>query len=173
MKKLRIRIIDLIHNKPSQSLYRRFMFPNYASIMPQIVGVWCREQGHSVEYEIYTGTQKLRNLLRDDCEVVIFSSFSFTAQLAYALSNYFRSRGIATILGGPHARSYPDHALHHFDYVLGLTDKSVLSDVLSNIELKKTTGTFLSAKAQPQTIPGVRERWEFIEQIHRSTTVFS
>ncbi|MBK7710618.1 MAG: hypothetical protein IPJ37_06540 [Bacteroidales bacterium] len=93
MKKLKISIIDLIHNSPSQSLYRRYMFSNYTSIMPQIVGVWCREEGHEVNYSIFTGSQKLNDLLSDKADLVFISSFTFTAQLAYAMSNYFRSRG--------------------------------------------------------------------------------
>lgn len=39
MKKLRIHMIDLIHNGPSQSPYHRMMFSNYISIMPQFVGI--------------------------------------------------------------------------------------------------------------------------------------
>ena len=65
MKKLRISIIDLIHNKPSRSLYRRYMFSNYASIMPQVIGVWCRDAGHQVHYSIYTGTQKIKKFFID------------------------------------------------------------------------------------------------------------
>lgn len=171
MKKLRISIIDLIYNRPSESLYRRFMFSNYASIMPQVIGVWCREEGHEVYYTLYTGTQRIDTLLTDDMDVVIISSFSFTAQLAYALSAYFRSRGIATVLGGPHARSYPDDACLYFDYVLGLTDKELLVDLLHNFELNKPQGTYLSASSQPSSIPGVRERWEFIELLHKSSSI--
>ena len=73
MKKLKISIIDLIHNSPSQSLYRRAMFSNYISIMPQIIGVWCREEGHEVSYSIFTGSQKLKDLLSvsvDKCNVL-------------------------------------------------------------------------------------------------------
>jgi len=137
-KKLRISIIDLIHNRPSFSLYRRYMFPNYASIMPQVIGVWCKEEGHEVDYSIYTGTQKISKLVIDKTDIVFISSFSFTAQLAYALSAYYRSQGMATVLGGPHARSYPEDACLYFDYVLGLTDKELLKDLLHNFDLNNT-----------------------------------
>lgn len=171
MKVLKISIIDLIHNSPSQSLYRRFMFPSYVSIMPQVVGVWCREEGHEVHYSIFTGSQKIRNLLMDKTDIVFISSFSYTAHLAYALSNYFRSQGIATVLGGPHARSYPEDACLYFDYVLGLTDKELLKDLLHNFELNKSMGTYLTALSQPLSISGVRERWEFIEQVHKLPSI--
>lgn len=172
MKKLRIGIIDLLHNSPSQSLYRRFMFPNYVSIMPQVIGVWCRNEGHEVHYSIFTGSQKLKNLLLDKTDIVFISSFSYTAQLAYALSNYFRSKKIVTVLGGPHARSYPEDACLYFNYVLGLTDKELLRDLLHNFELNKPHGTYLTALSQPFSIPGVRERWEFIEQVHKLPSLF-
>ncbi len=172
MKKLRIGIIDLLHNRRSHSLYRRFMFQNYVSIMPQVIGVWARERGHEVKYSVFTGTKKIRNLLMDSVDIVFISSFSYTAQLAYALSNYHRSRGIVTVLGGPHARSYPEDACLYFDYALGLTDKELLKDLLLNFELNPRGGKYLTALTQPASIPGIRERWEFIEQVHRAPSVF-
>jgi hypothetical protein len=135
--------------------------------MPQIIGVWCLEEGHDVHYSIFTGSQKLRNLLMDKTDLVFISSFTYTAHLAYALSNYFRTRGIVTVLGGPHARCYPDDACHYFDYVMGLTDKKMLKDLLHNFELNKSHGIYLTAQSHPESIPGVRERWRFIENIHK------
>ncbi len=167
MKKLRISIIDLIHNGPSYSIYRRVMFPNYTSIMPQIIGVWCKQEGHEVNYSLFTGSQKIRNLSQDQSDLVFISSFTYTAQLAYALSNYYRSQGIVTILGGPHARSYPEDACLHFDYVLGLTNKELIKNLLHGFEMNKPTGVYLQSSNQPGSIPGVRERWEFIESVHK------
>ncbi|MFC2125863.1 B12-binding domain-containing radical SAM protein [Bacteroidota bacterium] len=171
MKRLRISIIDLIHNSPSQSLYRRVMFSNYISIMPQIIGVWCREEGHVVNYSIFTGSQKLSDLIDDQSDLVFISSFTYSAQLAYALSNYFRSRGFATVLGGPHARCYPEDACKYFDYVLGLTDKNLLKELLKTYEINKNQGTYLTANSQPLTIPNVRERWEFIKKVHQQFSI--
>jgi hypothetical protein len=172
MKTLRIGIIDLIYNKPSQSLYRRFMYPNFMSIMPQVIGVWCRDEGHKVQYSIYTGTERIDKLIADDLDIVFISSFSYSAQLAYALSKYFQSKGIVTVLGGPHARSYTEDACLYFDYVFGLTDKELIIDLLHNFEANNPHGTYLTAKSHPHSLPGVRERWEFIEQVHRLPLVF-
>ncbi len=167
MKKLKISIIDLIHNSFSLSLYRRAMFTNYLSIMPQVIGVWCREEGHNVNYSIFTGSQNMKNLLYYQADLVFISSFTYTAQLAYALSNYFHSRGIVTVLGGPHARCYPEDASLYFDYVLGLTNKELLKALLNDFELNNQQGKYLSASSQPLSIPSVSERWEFIEKVHR------
>jgi radical SAM superfamily enzyme YgiQ (UPF0313 family) len=171
MKKLRISIIDLVHNSVSSSFYRRAMFSNYSSIMPQVIGVWCKEEGHEVNYNIFTGSQPVNSLLNGKTDVVFISSFTFTAQLAYALSNYFRSKGIVTVLGGPHARCYSEDSCLYFDYVLGLTNKELIKDLLSNFEMNRKTGIFLSASSQPLSIPGVRERWEFIEKVHQHFSI--
>ena len=165
MRKLRISIIDLIHNEPSQSLYRRIMFPNYIGIMPQIIGVWCKQEGHEVNYSIFTGSQKIGTLTQDHTDLVFISSFTYSAQLAYSLSNLYRSQGIVTVLGGPHARSYPENASRYFDYVLGLTDKELLTNLLNNFESNRPKGTYVTSTAQPTSLPGVRERWEFIEKV--------
>ena len=79
--------------------------------------------GHKVNYSIFTGSENLKNFCDENTDIVFISSFTFTAQLAYALSNYYKSRGIVTVLGGPHARCYPEDACLYFDYVAGLTNK--------------------------------------------------
>jgi len=139
--------------------------------MPQIIGVWCREEGHIVNYSIFTGSQNLYNLLSLQADLVFISSFTYTAQLAYALSNFFHSHGIVTVLGGPHARCYPEDACLYFDYVLGLTNKELVKELLNNFESNKQQGIYLSASSQPLSIPGVRERWEFIEMVHQQFSI--
>ena len=37
----------------------RVMNANFASIMPQILGVWCEELGHDVTLVCYTGFENL------------------------------------------------------------------------------------------------------------------
>jgi hypothetical protein len=72
--------------------------------------------------------------LPQDVDLVFICSFTHAALLAYALSNFFRSKGAVTVLGGPHARCYPDDAVKYFDYVLGFTHKSTIMEVLDNCE---------------------------------------
>src|ERR1039457_3408386 len=79
----------------------------------------------------------------------------------YALSNLFRGRGAITVIGGPHARCYPEDAARYFDYVLGFTDKGTLRDVLRDCSQHRPAGVNLAASQQPRTLPGVRERWQF------------
>ena len=70
-----------------------------------------------------------RSLRPDDNLTFLLDAFTEAAQLAYALSSLFRQRGAVTVLGGPHARCYPEDAQRYFDYVLGFTDRQVLDEV--------------------------------------------
>jgi len=139
------------------------MNANFASIMPQILGVWCEELGHDVTIVCYTGFENLVDELPQNVDIVFIGAFSEAGQTAYALSNLFRSRGAITVLGGPHARCYPQDAQKYFDYVVGLTDKHVIEEVLSDCSPHRPVGLHITAKQQPASIPGVRERWKFIE----------
>jgi hypothetical protein len=162
-KKLRIGIIDLVTKAPTKALWARVMNANLASIMPQVLGVWCEEEGHEVTLICYTGFENLMEDLPKDIDIVFIGAFSQAGQLAYALSNLFRSKGIITALGGPHARCYPQDAQKYFDYVLGFTDKEVIKQVLHDCAPHRPIGMHLSSKTQPSTLPGVKERWKFIE----------
>jgi hypothetical protein len=172
LRKLRIGIIDLVTKGPTRALYARVMNANLASIMPQVVGVWCEAEGHEVTFICYTGLENLLDELPDGVDLVFIGAFTEAAFLAYALSNLFRSRGAITVLGGPHARCYPEDARKYFDYVLGLTDQAVIGDVLRDCSPHRPIGMQLTAKRQPTILPGVRERWKFIEPTLRKAPFF-
>jgi hypothetical protein len=163
MRKLQIGIIDIVSRGPTDALYARVMNPNLASIMPQVIGVWCREAGHDVDFICYTGFEDLLRELPDKVDLVFIGAFTEAAHTAYALSNLFRSRGAVTAIGGPHARCYPEDALKYFDYVLGFTDRATLLDLLRDCTEHRPLGVHLAAAQQPAALPGVRERWQFIE----------
>lgn len=162
-KKLRIGIIDLVSKGPTKALWARVMYPNLASIMPQVLGVWCEEEGHDVTFVCYTGFENLLEELPANTDLVFIGSFTQAAQLAYSLSNLLRSKGIVTAIGGPHARCYPQDSQKYFDYVLGFTDKEVIQQVLYDCSPHRPLGLYLSAQIQPKSLPGVKERWKFIE----------
>jgi len=163
LRKLRIGIIDLVAKGRSRSLFARLMNANLASIMPQVIAVWCEQEGHDVTFVCYTGFENLVEELPDDVDLVFIGAFTEAAQLAYALSNLFRSRGAITVIGGPHARCYPQDAVKYFDYVLGFADKATIRDVLQDCCEHRPTGVRVAARQQPAELPGVRERWKFIE----------
>lgn len=169
MRKLHIGIVDIVSKGPTRALYARVMNANLASIMPQVIGVWCRQLGHEVTLVCYTGFEDLLEELPDTIDLLFVGAFTEAAHTAYSLSNLFRARGAITVIGGPHARCYPEDAFQHFDYVLGFTDRETLLDVLQDCSQHRPLGVHLAAKRQPPALPGVRERWEFIGPTLRKT----
>jgi hypothetical protein len=139
------------------------MHANLASIMPQVVALWCEQEGHEVHFVCFTGFENLFEELPKDVDLVFIGSFSQAAQLAYSLSSLFRSRGAVTVLGGPHARCYPHDAQKYFDYVLGFTNKTLIHDILKDCSPNRPLGRRMDAGQQPMALPGVKERWKFIE----------
>ncbi|GJL65663.1 MAG: hypothetical protein NPIRA05_06340 [Nitrospirales bacterium] len=163
MKSLRITILDLVTKGPTKRMYARVMNPNLASIMPQVVAVWCEQAGHTVRFVCYTGTEDLNNELQGETDLLFIGAFTRSAMTAYAISNLYRRQGAVTVLGGPHARSYPQDAAQYFDYVLGFTDKAIIQEVLRDCAPYRPLGRQLAAKKQPVDLPGVKERWKYIE----------
>jgi len=161
--RLRVTVIDLVTRGPTKRIFSRLMNPNYASIMPQAVAVWCEELGHRVKFVCYTGTEDVTGSLVDDTDVLFLGAFTRSAFTAYAISNIYRKRGVITVLGGPHARSYPEDSAKYFDYVLGLTGKTQIDEILRDRLPSPAKATILSADRQPPSLPGARERWKFIE----------
>jgi hypothetical protein len=113
--------------------------------MPQAIAVWCERAGHEVFFHCYTGQAQVTRVLPNDLDVVFVSAFTHAALLAYATSAFFRSNGSVTILGGPHARAYPNHARQYFDYVLGLTDEDIVNAVLRDCRVHRPTLAALRA----------------------------
>ena len=69
MRKLRIGIIDLVSKGPTRALWARVMNANLASIMPQAVAVWCKEEGHDVTFLSYTGFENLAEELPENVDL--------------------------------------------------------------------------------------------------------
>ncbi len=165
MSRLQIGILDLVTKSPNPSLYGRVMNANLASIMPQVLGVWCERAGHDVHFVCYTGLENLLEELPADLDLLFIGAFTQSAQLAYALSNLFQRRGAVTVIGGPHARCYPEDASKYFDYVLGFTDEKIVAEVLHECAQHRPEGRQISGDRQPVELPGVQERWKFTEQV--------
>lgn len=160
---MRIGIIDLLGKEPPRNGYSRLMRANNTSIMAQVVGVWCEEEGHEVHIAYYSGPELLAGGLPEELDLLFVNAFSQAALLAYAFSHYHRSRGVPTVLGGPHARSYPEDAARHFDYVVGFCDKALLREILADAAPHRPLGLYLSAQRQPAELPGLRQRWKFLK----------
>jgi len=163
LSKLKVCVIDLASKAPTRSLYARVMHANLASIMPQVVATWCENAGHDVTFVCYTGLENLESELPTDADIIFICAFTQSAQLAYSLSQLFRARGARTVLGGPHARCYPQDALQYFDYVVGYADRSTVEEILRDASPHRPIGRYLSAPRHPGSLPGVKERWKYVE----------
>lgn len=160
MRRLRIGILDIVE-LPTRALWARVMNANFASIMPQVLAVWCERAGHRVTYACYTGFGDPVAELPPDIDLLFIGAFTQAAHFAYALSNLFRQRGVVTALGGPHARCYPEDAARFFDYVLGFTDRTVVEEVVRECAPHRPVGRQLSAARQPLELAPLAERWKF------------
>src|SRR5260370_38099943 len=101
MKKLNIGIIDIVSRGPTRSLYARVMNANLASIMPQVIGVWCREEGHDVAFVCYTGFEDLLKELPSNVDLVFIGAFTEAAHTANPLRNPFPTDGTRAVIGWP------------------------------------------------------------------------
>ena len=165
MRKLRIGVVEILGNRPVDNNYKRIMAVNLSSVMPQSIAVWCEKKGHDVSLAQYFGPNPIGDPLPTNLDVVFIAAFTNFAQVAYALSYFYRSQGAITAIGGPHARAYPEDASKYFDYVLGFTDEETIDNVLQGLQLHRPQGVQISALQQPKRLPSVQERWKFITQI--------
>ena len=159
---MRVTVIDLAERGPTRDPFKRRMSPSFASIMPQAVAAWSEELGHDVRYLCYTGYEDLAALAADT-DFLFLGGFTLSAFTAYAISRIYRDCGAITVLGGPHARCYPEDAVRHFDYVLGLTGKDQVAEVLGEVAAHRPVGRRISAPVQPRAIPSLRQRWKYVE----------
>lgn len=108
---MRVGIIDLLDDatrrRVTGRLYGAYFQRQFASIAPQCVAVWCRELGHQVSYAVYYGQEAPERLLPDQLDVVFVSAYTQVSALAYALSKLYRTKKTLTVIGGPHAKSFP------------------------------------------------------------------
>ncbi len=159
---MRIGIVDLLGKEPPRNGYSRLMRANNTSIMPQVIAAWCEEDGHEVHVAYYSGPELLAGGLPPELDLVFINAFSQCALLAYAFSARFRHGGVLTVLGGPHARSYPEDARRYFDFVVGFCDRETVREILRDRAPHRPLGAYLSAAKQPDSLPGLRERWKFL-----------
>jgi radical SAM superfamily enzyme YgiQ (UPF0313 family) len=159
LKKLRIGVIELISDSVWQNWGTRFYGArfkrHYASIMPQVVAVWCEQLGHEVTYATYFGQRDPETLLPRQMDVLFVSTYTHASTTAGALARLHRRRGALTVIGGPHARSFPRDCLRFFDLAVHDCDKELIGDILRG---SYERGQVLSSGRMLTEIPTVEER---------------
>lgn len=158
-RRCRVGILELLKESPGQHAFERVydtcFRKQFSSVMPQAVAAWCRQLGHRVFYATYYGQQDPKTLLPDDLDVVIVGAFTRASALAYALAKRFRRDGAMTVIGGPHAKSFPDDCLRFFDFAIGECDKTLIDELLQG---RFDPPARLSSRRPLTDIPGVEER---------------
>lgn len=164
MRKLRVTVLNLVPQGPATSLWARVFNPNMVGIMPSVVAAWCARAGHEARVVTYTGFEDLETELQHDAaDLVFLAATTRSALFAAAVASLYRRRGIVTVLGGPHARCYPDDAARYFDYVVGFADQEIITAILADPAPRKPLGVRLSAARQLTDFPALEERWPYIE----------
>ncbi len=131
---LKVGVIELLAVSPGQGWSDRLYAPfrkQFMSVMPQVVAVWCRQLGHQVVYATHYGQGDPKDLLPSDLDIVFVSTCTPGSALAYALAKLYRREGTLTVLGGPHAKSFPSDSLRFFDLVVGECDRALIEDILA------------------------------------------
>lgn len=124
----------------------------YVGVTPQVVSVWCRQLGHDAYYATYYGAGDPMSKLPNDLDVVFISTHSNLAPLAYALSKLYQRQGTRTVIGGPHAKSFPLDALRYFDLVVLECDKALIEDIIDDRFPSKSIVSSRKAYADTPTI---------------------
>jgi len=163
---MRIGIIELmsagINKKRDEKIYHYLVTKQYASIMPQAISYWCRNLGHEVFYATFIGNNDPKTLVPGDLDVVFIAAYTQASSLAYALAKLFRREKTLTVIGGPHAKQFPDDCQRFFDIVVGDCDKALIREILTD----KPRGQFLTSGRPLAEIPGIEER---MPEIRHST----
>jgi hypothetical protein len=156
-------ISDTVLPPMNLSLFNLFVTRQSASIMPQVVSVWCRQMGHDVSYAAFYGQKDPLQLLPRSLDVVFISCFSRGSGLAYALARCLKmeNKKIITILGGPHARQFSSDALRFFDVVVKACDRQLIKEILTDLPKKQVVTTHRTL----MDIPSVEERLPEIQQV--------
>ena len=84
MRRLRVTIIDVVSMGGNHRGVGKLMNANLASLMPQVVAVWCEELGHRVRFVCYTSAGDLDRQMLQETDVLFISAFTRAAQTAYA-----------------------------------------------------------------------------------------
>jgi hypothetical protein len=155
---MRIGIIELLAHSSSadQSNSRTVgkLLRQLYSIMPQVVAVWCRQLGHDVVYATHYGQCDPIGLLPDQLDVVFVCCSTQTSALAYALGKLYRRRRALTIIGGPHAKSFPYSCSSYFDITVQECDRNLIADILQ----RQFDPPAIVTGRRPASLPTVEER---------------
>lgn len=148
-------LLDTVALSPTDTVFGRLFRRQLYSIMPQTIAAWCRELNHQVHYATYYGQRDPARLLPADLDIVFISAYTQASALAHALAKLYRMDGVRTVIGGPHAKAFPEECLRFFDIVVGDCDKALLDDILCG---RVEPPALVASKGSPAEFASVEER---------------
>ncbi len=155
---VRIGVLDLCSTPAltwSEAAYAFVLTKQYASLTPQAISVWCRRRGHDTTYATYYGVGDPRRLFPADLDVIFIATYSQASALAYALAKLWRGEGTLTVVGGPHAKSFPRDCQRFFDVVVVDCNEALVEDIIAR---RLDPGTVVTARQPYHDVPSVEER---------------
>ena len=162
---MRIGILDVL-TKKAETWWEYVDFSltqkQYASLTPQVISVWGRQLGHQIYYATYYGLGDPKSVLPADLDLVFICTHTHHAPLAYALGKLYRREGVRTVIGGPHAKSFPQDCLRYFDLVVLACDKPLIVDIIAD---RFDPGSIVSSPTAYDDLPLLEER---LPEVRRS-----
>jgi len=160
-----LELVALPSKKLSFSAFNLLFSKQYSGVTTQAVSVWCRQLGHDTYYNTYYGVGVPEKQLPDNLDIVFISCCSQFAPLAYALAKLYRKAGVTTVIGGAHAKSFPQDCSRFFDIVVKECNKNLIADILAG---HFAPGSSISSTHSYSEVPSVEER----EQEIRTASYF-
>ena len=164
MRRLRIGILDLVTKAPTRSLYARVIHANLASIMPQVLGVWCERGRPRRPFVCYTGFE---DLLTSSPRTSTCCSSARSPRRPSSPTRSARCSGPGArhVLGGPHARCYPAGRARSTSTTCwaSRTRRRPGRGAARTCAPHRPLGRCSAPTRSRGVLPGVRERWKFIE----------
>ena len=155
---MRIGVLDILAlpaQTRGQRIYCELMTRQYASVTPQAISVWCRRAGHETFYATYYGAGDPSRSLPEDLDYLFVACHTHASPLAYAISRWYRQRGTVTVLGGPHARSFPADCLRWFDLAVWDCDHHLITRIVAG---DFAPGSLVASSDTKIDFPSVAER---------------
>jgi radical SAM superfamily enzyme YgiQ (UPF0313 family) len=92
----------------------------------------------------------------EDADLVGITSFTASVTRAYELAGFYRARGIPTVLGGIHASTLPDEALHYVDTVVIGEAETVWPKVISDFRRNNLHRVYRAGFSELRDVPKPR-----------------
>jgi radical SAM superfamily enzyme YgiQ (UPF0313 family) len=109
-----IRRISLIEPKSGHfSIFSLYALPRLGIVLLATI---LREKGYQAE-AVFLANQDLF-LRRTDVDLVGISAITPTARASYEAADFFRTRGVPVVMGGPHVTFLPEESLAHADFCI-------------------------------------------------------